>query len=420
MFQVLTVNCLSKGHIRLVAAAGLSRNTVSSLCFALSGTRAFSGGFNGCKFEFNRRTLAGPQKIITRNNSNLPRKQDSSNPNDAKQRPEDKKAGNSQELSEKKPMDPNDWKLIRSFIPGETPLKDKLQDRVPKFPLGKENVPTLLPRPGVPQVGKNLSFRQVINILKNKTNPELIYESEPHRLYFLMSFCFGATLFIYSAVLLEWAVFESNREYHENKEEQNEVIRKREWVLNVAKKSIFGLIALTSAIFVIKFPTRLVRRMYYLPGPIEHIKFTTYPLLPGQSTPVITIPLKNVERKHKARIWTGKGFYGTSDNSFFFFVLRELDDKGKTVKNWVIDRKGFFWSDGRIFDYLFGKETIAEAEAGIPYDEQIGIINKQVNEKKKQLRQQHGIFYKWKYQKQEMKKDVKKVFGKEKKKLGGK
>ena len=37
---------------------------------------------------------------------------------------------------------------------------------------------------GVPQVGKNFTFRQVIGILKNKTQPELIYESEPHRLYF--------------------------------------------------------------------------------------------------------------------------------------------------------------------------------------------------------------------------------------------
>ena len=69
-----------------------------------------------------------------------------------------------------------------------------LKDRIPKFPLGKENVPTLLPRPGVPQVGKNFTFRQVIGILKNKTQPELIYESEPHRLYFLMCFVHQSSL----------------------------------------------------------------------------------------------------------------------------------------------------------------------------------------------------------------------------------
>lgn len=317
------------------------------------------------------------------------------------------------------PLDINDWKQIKSFIPGEKPVKDGLKERIPVLPLGKENVPTLLPRPGVPQVGKDFTFRQVINILKNKTTPELIYESEPHRLYFLISFCFGATLLIYSVVLFEWGVFDANKQFYENEQEQNEIIQKREWVLTLMKNSIFGLIPLVSAIFIIKFPTRLIRRMYYLPGPIEHIKFTTYPLLPGQSTPVITLPLKNIDRKHQARIWTGKGFYGTSDNSFFFFVLRELDDKGKTIKNWVVDRKGFFWSDGRIFDYLFGKETIAEAEAGIPYDQQIGIINKQVKQKKKQLRQKHGIFYGLKYQKQEMKKDVNRIMGRDEKKRIG-
>lgn len=318
------------------------------------------------------------------------------------------------ESSNQSMVNPNDWKLIKTFIPGEKPVTDKLQDRVPQFPLGKENVPTLLPRPGVPQVGKNFNFRQVVNILKHKTAPELIYESEPHRLYFLMSFCFGATLLIYSAVLLEWAHFEANQEYYKNEEEQNDVYRKREWILNWGKNSIFGAIALVSAIFVITFPTRLVRRMHYLPGPVEHIKFTTYPLLPGQSTPVVTLPLKSLERKHKARVWTGKGFYGTSDNSLFFFVLKEIDNNGKTIKNWVIDRKGFFWSDGRIFDYLFGKETIAEAEAGIPYDEQIGIVHKQVQQKKKQLREKHGMFYQWKFQKQEMKKDLQKLGGKTK------
>lgn len=313
---------------------------------------------------------------------------------------------------EDKPLETSDWKLINQFIPGEKKQTDTIKDRIPQLPLGKENVPTLLPRPGVPRVSKNLNFRQVINILKNKTEPELIYESEPHRLYFLMCFCFGLTLLTYSAVLGEWAVFQATKDYNENVEEKNEVLKKREWVISVIKNSIFSVITLSGAYFVITFPTRLVRRMWYLPGPIEHVRFTTYPLVPGRPTPVVTLPLKNIERKHRARVWTGKGFYGTSDKSLFFFVLKEVNENGKTVKNWVIDRKGFFWSDGRIFDYLFGKESIAEAEAGIPYDEQIGIVSREVRKKKKQLRNEHGIFYNFKLQGEEVKRDIKKLTGK--------
>lgn len=118
---------------------------------------------------------------------------------------------------------------------------------------------------------------------------------------------------------------------------------------------------------------------------------------------MITLPLSSIARKHTARVWTGKGFYGTADNSMFCFVLKET---GARSRNWFVDRKGFFWSDGRVFDLLFGKETIAEAEAGIPYDEQVGMVNREVERKRKELRAKHGFFYKWKIQAQDMKQDV--------------
>lgn len=325
---------------------------------------------------------------------------------------------------DKKPPEINqqDWKTIQQFIPGEKVQGNDLKDRMPKFPLGKENVPTLLPKPNVPKVSKTLSFRQVINILKNRTEPELIYESEPHRLYFLICFCFGATMLIYGCVLGEYAFFQANKDFEDNEQEKNEIVRKREWLMSLLKNSTFSLIAFSAAYGILTLPNRLVRRMYYLPGPVEHIRLTTYPLVPGRPTPVVTIPLSNISRKHRGRVWTGKGFYGTSDNSLFFFVLREADDKNKTIKNWVVDRKGFFWSDGRVFDYIFGKETIAEAEAGIPYDEQIGIVDREVQRKNKELRQKHGLFYKYKLQGQEMKKDFNKLKGKvigDKKQLPG-
>lgn len=302
---------------------------------------------------------------------------------------------------------PGEWKQLKQHIPGETTHSDGWKQRMPKFPLGKENVPTLLPRPGVPQVGSNMTFRQVLQVLKRKKEPELIYEAEPHRLYFLACFCCGVMFTVYGIVLAEYAWFQANEDYEKNERELTGPVRKREWFISLVKYLGFGATMFVAAFAVAKFPTRLIRRIWYLPGPVEHVRFTTYPLVPGTATPVYTVPLANILRKHKSRVWTGRGFYGTADSSLFFFVLKEAP----SGKNWIVDRKGFFWSDGRVFDFLFGKETIAEAEAGIPYDEQVGIVNREVEKKRKELRQKHGFFYKWKIQAQDMKADANRAVG---------
>lgn len=296
-----------------------------------------------------------------------------------------------------------EWKHLKQHIPGEATQTNDLKDRIPKFPLGKENVPTLLPRPGVPRVGPKLTFRQVIQILKNKKSPELVYEAEPHRLYFLACFCLAIVLTVYGCVLLEFAYFNANKNYRENTEELSEPLRKRAFFKDFILYSTMGVATLTAAYFTLTFPTRLIRRMWYLPGPVEHIQFSSYSLIPGRPTPLITVPLLSMVRKDKARVWTGKGFYGTADKSLFFFTLKELTNN----KTWIVDRKGFFWSDGRVFDFLFGKETLAEAEAGIPFDEQVGIVNREVNRKKQELRAKHGPFYQFKLGAEEAKNDLK-------------
>ncbi|OBA24016.1 hypothetical protein METBIDRAFT_30371 [Metschnikowia bicuspidata var. bicuspidata NRRL YB-4993] len=296
-----------------------------------------------------------------------------------------------------------EWKHLKQHIPGEAEQTNTVRDRIPMFPLGKENVPTLLPRPGVPRVGPNMPFSRVIQILKSKVNPELIYESEPHRLYFLGCFCCAVMFTIYGCVLLEYAWFNANKKWDENEQELALPFRRRQFGIDLLTYGSLGAVALFAAYHFATFPTRLMRRIWYLPGPVEHIKFTSYPLIPGRPTPMYTVPLEDLARRDKARVWTGKGFYGTADKSLFFFVLKEKS----TNKNWIVDRKGFFWSDGRVFDLLFGKETLAEAEAGIPYDEQIGIIHREVKKKKKELRAKHGIFYQFKLGAQEAQKDLK-------------
>ncbi|CAH2353255.1 hypothetical protein CLIB1423_10S00804 [[Candida] railenensis] len=304
-----------------------------------------------------------------------------------------------------------EWKHIKHHIPGESVQKNDLGSRVPRFPLTKEIVPTLLPRPGVPQVGPKTSFKQVLEILKRKTKPELIYEAEPHRLYFLSSICFALMFTAYGLVLLEYGVFESTNRYELNERELSPELLKREWYFDVIKFSVPGLIVLRIALAIVRIPQRLIRRMWFLPGKggAEFIRFTSYPLFPGQATPVYTVPLSNLTRHAKAKVWTGKGFYGTADNSHFFFALKETNPTTKKTKSWIVDRKGFFWSDGRVFDVLFGKESVAEAELGVPYDEQIGVINRGVKKQRQQLREKHGFFYRYKLQGKEMKKDIGKL-----------
>ena len=47
-----------------------------------------------------------------------------------------------------------------------------------------------------------------------------------------------------------------------------------------------------------------------------------------------------------------------------------------------------------------------EAEAGIPYDKQFGIIN-QSEKKKQQLREKHGVLWRYKMAAEEFGKDIK-------------
>ena len=299
-----------------------------------------------------------------------------------------------------------EWKHLKHHIPGESVQKNDLKSRVPKFPLGKEIVPTLLPRPGVPQVSDNFTFRQVMSVLKRKTKPELIYEAEPHRLYFLALVCMAVVFTAYGLVLLEYGVFEAGESYKENAQEATESIRNQDYIVNLGIYLIPGAMLLWFGWQAARYPTRLVRRIWYLPGPKEHVRFTLYPFFPGSPTPVYTVPLENLVRSKRAKVWTGRGFYGTADNSLFFFVLKELGGK-----LWVVDRKGFFWADGRVFDVLFGKETLEEAELGIPYDAQVGMLNRGIKKKKEELKSKHGIFWKYKLQAEEMKKDFQKVTG---------
>ncbi|ODQ78380.1 hypothetical protein BABINDRAFT_29196, partial [Babjeviella inositovora NRRL Y-12698] len=287
-------------------------------------------------------------------------------------------------------------------VPGEADQQNSLASRLPKFPLGKETIPTLLPKPGVPQLGPNCSFADAIKILKTLKHEELIYEAEPHRLYFIACFCAAFVFAVYGLTFVENTGTNAVKLYRENPEclpeDENKMMLAGRLGVTLAMFSVPAC----AVLFFVKFPLRLVRRIYYLPGPVEHVKIISHPMIPGRPTPVYTIPLEKLTRHQKSKVWTGRGFYGTLDNGSFFFRLKE---QGKRA-TWIVDRKGFFWVDGRVYDYLFGKESLKEAEAGISYDQKHALASRDLKKKKEQMRKELGVAWQLKMQAQIMKEDI--------------
>ncbi|KAK9460275.1 uncharacterized protein V1516DRAFT_625391 [Lipomyces oligophaga] len=254
---------------------------------------------------------------------------------------------------------------------------DTLADRVvPQWPLSKESFPTLqLHLIRTPRVSKNLTFRQLMTLLEKSPVPEvLLYQAEPHRLLFIICYSFAFVFTVYGIMFLDWALEESWLIYKENYDDLPTVH-------NLAFMLARGLSAL--AIFAVPtlivvtalmFPTRLIRRLYFYPVTTTSkeplIRFVVYPLIPRTSSPVITLPLSQLDRGKnwgKTKVWTADGLYGTASRSQFFVFLFE---KGSRIP-WIVDRQGWFWGDGRVWDVLFGKESVAEAEKGLSGDDYI-------------------------------------------------
>lgn len=283
------------------------------------------------------------------------------------------------------------------------------KSRVPKFPFHKDVAPTLIPKENTPRVSSTLSFKQLMEILYNSKGPELLYMAESHRLYFLA--CMALTFMVcYNLFDLLDRGIRGIGELHQENEEDLPPMH------NALKTGgRVGTVAVLSAIYIIAgltfaiFPTRLVRRIEYLPGPKEYVRLVTHPWLPGKSSPVITVPVENLSIGKRAKVWTGEGFYGTAQRASFFFFLFE---KGRMLP-WVVDRSGWYWGDGRVYDVLFGKEPVEEAEKGLSYNDMLQIQANEVNKQKAELRRQLGPAWRYKMIGQMMKEDANKLTSKD-------
>ncbi|GMM35435.1 hypothetical protein DASC09_027600 [Saccharomycopsis crataegensis] len=298
---------------------------------------------------------------------------------------------------------------VNQHIPGETDQTNTVSSRIPKFPFSKDAVPVLIPRPGVPNPGSSLM--SMAKKLKSSTEPELIYEAESHRLYFVFCGAFALVAIIYGLIFLESATNSAWKIYSTNEQDLPEM---HNLVMFISRNFVTLLVfafPIGLAAMFLTVPARLIRRMWYIPirgnelknNPVEMVKFTSHPIFPGRPTPIHTMPLSMLNRSYKTKIFTNEGFYLTADKGSFLFLLKE----GNKRIPWIADRKGFFWGDGRLFDHLFGKESIEEADLGISYDDKVGAINERVRQESKRLRAEEGVAWQFKEQGKLMRDDLK-------------
>jgi len=286
-----------------------------------------------------------------------------------------------------------DTRLPESSDPHRDLQSNDLSARLPKFPLHKDVAPSLIPKADSPRVNDHFSFRQLMETLRTQKTPELLYMAESHRLYFLACFALAFVAAYNLFDLLTLALPAAYSAYREDMEDSGR--EPMENLATVVKR--FGLVAAMSAaylftsLFFVVFPSRLVRRIE-LDAPARMVKLVTHPVIPGQASPVISVPLKDLYIAQRAKVWTGDGFYGATSRSSFFFFLWE---SGRKLP-WVVDRNGWFWGDARVYDVLFGKEPIAIAERGLSYDDGLKRQMLDAEKKRSELRRELGPAWQFK------------------------
>ncbi|KAG7884383.1 hypothetical protein KL938_002255 [Ogataea parapolymorpha] len=298
-------------------------------------------------------------------------------------------------------------KTISARIPGQAKQTNNLSDRLPRsLKLEKEAMPSLLPHPNAPEPSK-YPLAKMFAQLKRAKEPELIYESENHRLYFVFCYCFGLVFLIYGINVLSIGHEMAMNIYEENENNLSDLHNNLRLGMHLSIVAAAGILTALCGVAFALAPSRLVRRMWYLPGgdPKEpFVRFTSHPVLPYKPTPVHTMPLSHLRKNKFAKVYTGDGFYGTGDSIFIFW----LNQKGSRAP-WLIDRKGFFWGDGRVFDLLFSDDTIDYVERSKKIDEMYGDLLRKKREKDAQLKKEHGFGWRTKAASQLMVEDIKKI-----------
>lgn len=273
-------------------------------------------------------------------------------------------------------------------------------------------MPTLLPRPGVPEPNK-YPLAKLMNALEGKTEPELIYEAEPHKLWFVFSYCFALVFMMYGINAFSIGYEIALGMYNDNEMGLSDLHKNLQLTLHMVMVTFLSSLPFAAGVAFIFAPTRLIRRIWYLPRGSQtsarvdgktFVQFTTHPLLPNRPTPTYTMEVGEIQKSITTKVYSGKGFYGTNDSSFFFF-LRANDSKIP----FIVDRKGFFWGDGRVMDMLFSNDSIDKVEQSKKVEVVYAEMIRETKEKELELKKQYGLGWRQKAQFKLMKEDVQKL-----------
>ncbi|ODV90064.1 hypothetical protein CANCADRAFT_15178, partial [Tortispora caseinolytica NRRL Y-17796] len=264
---------------------------------------------------------------------------------------------------------------------------------LPKFPLGKESKTTMTPDSyPSPRVGPNMTFAKlIVTLFKSPPNePILLYKSEPQRLYFVILWCITITVTVYALNMTEMIEESAWTIYQKNENDLPFMHNLMQFVLRTGLN--LGVLGIAAGFIyaLMRARSRLVRTMHFVSRGSDDepiIRISTNPRLPfntkNQPIPVYDIPLSDLTFGKNAVAWTGNGFYGTADKASFFMMIHQ---KGVRFP-FIVDRAGWFWGDGRVWDVIFGKKAVNEAEKGITYQKKWDIARqeREKNIEKKKL-----------------------------------
>lgn len=211
----------------------------------------------------------------------------------------------------------------------------------------------------------SIPFSTKMAALLAKAAPEQIYSYKPGKLITFGAYSLSFTFILYGASFADWSLTTSSGLYKEESEEPKKDLK---WYENAnvaflgrsAGSVLLSVIPFTLAAVALYIPTRIVTKMHYIPDKIPKCKVTTRTLFNGEKSK--TIPLRNLRRHEKSRVFTGIGEQGVEDRGSFSFSLM---DKGAPFfdKVYIVNRSGKLWgSDGRFMDALFGGESITQLE----------------------------------------------------------
>ncbi|SCU77719.1 LANO_0A01090g1_1 [Lachancea nothofagi CBS 11611] len=224
-----------------------------------------------------------------------------------------------------------------------------------------------LPRARIPgsrfYAVSKVPFSAKIAALVAKTGPEQIYVYTPSRLVKLGSWTLAGVFAVYGVSFADWSLSSALELYHEERSSAPpESWWKHPTLLLLARTAgslLLSIIPLTLSALAIYVPSRIATGVTYLPN--GACQLTRRAMFSGK--PVSRIrPLNTIVRNQKTKVYTGVGPQGTEDKGSFAFLLTDTQ-RPSWDRFYVVNRSGKFWGqDGRVFDALFGGDSVKSLE----------------------------------------------------------